>query len=128
MFSVKSHFVVFILLSLVFLAFIQTVSADGGKEALDGLNITAKEGYGTVPRGTVSATIGKIVGSILAFTGIIFFLLVIYGGFTWMMARGNEQEVAKAKSLIEQAAIGLIIVLAAYALTAFIGRALTSPT
>ena len=34
-----------------------------------------------------------------------------------MMARGNEQEVEKAKSLIRNAIIGLVIVLAAYAIT-----------
>jgi len=116
------------LFSLVFLAFFQTVYADAGKEALDGLNITAKEGYGTVPRGTVPATIGKIVGSILAFTGIIFFLLVIYGGFTWMMARGNEQVAEKAKGTIVNATIGLIIIMLAYAITVFIGGQLAGST
>ena len=42
-----------------------------------------------------------------------------------MMARGNTQEVEKAKELIYAAVIGLIIVLAAYAITAFVGGILT---
>jgi hypothetical protein len=41
-----------------------------------------------------------------------------------MLARGNEQEVEKAKNLIQAAVIGLMIVLSAYAITAFIGQAI----
>lgn len=75
---------------------------------------------------SVPDVIGKIVGAALAFVGVLFFLLMIYGGFTWMMARGNEQDVTKAKDLIIAAVIGLAIVLAAYAITAYIGSALTA--
>ncbi len=70
--------------------------------------------------------IGKIVGAALAFIGILFFILMIYGGFLWMTARGNEQQVEKAKELIIAATIGLIIILAAYAITVYIGEALTT--
>lgn len=42
----------------------------------------------------------------------------------WMTAGGDEQKVTKAKDLITQAVIGLIVVLAAYAITAFIGTEL----
>jgi ABC-type transport system involved in multi-copper enzyme maturation permease subunit len=38
-----------------------------------------------------------------------------------MMAHGNEQEVEKAQKLITSAVVGLIIVIAAYAITLFIG-------
>ena len=64
--------------------------------------------------------VGKIIKAALSFVGIIFLVLMIYGGYTWMMARGNEQEVEKAKNLITAAIIGLIIVLAAYAISYFI--------
>ncbi|MBI4812330.1 hypothetical protein HY798_02705 [Candidatus Falkowbacteria bacterium] len=45
---------------------------------------------------------------------------MIYGGYTWMTASGNEQQVEKAKGIIKNAVIGLIVVLAAYVVTAFI--------
>lgn len=73
----------------------------------------------------IPTLIGQIVGAGLAFIGIIFFLLIIYGGFMWMTARGNEQQVTKAKDLIASAVIGLVIVLAAYAITYYIGTTLT---
>ena len=45
---------------------------------------------------------------------------MIYGGFMWMQARGNEEYVRKAKEIIWSAVIGLVIIGAAYALTTFI--------
>ena len=69
---------------------------------------------------------GTIIGAVLSLVGVVFFLLIIYGGLRWMLAQGNEQEVESAKQIIIAAVIGLIIVLAAYAITAFIGTQLTS--
>lgn len=68
----------------------------------------------------IAAKIGKIVSAFLGFLGIIFFLLILYGGWIWMKAKGNEEEVTRAKNLITQATIGLLIVLGAYAITRFI--------
>jgi len=73
----------------------------------------------------IPTALGQVIGAVLAFTGTLFFVLMIYGGLLWMLARGNEQQVEKAKNLITAAIIGLIIILGAYALTAYIGGALT---
>ncbi len=70
--------------------------------------------------------IGTIVGVVLSFVGAIFFLLILYAGLLWMMAFGNSERVDRAKSIVEHAAIGLIIVLAAYAISRFVFGALTS--
>ncbi len=109
--------------------------AVGKAEALEGLKQATNEGFnaniqedgtGTGIVTDFPTAIGKILGSILAFVGVFFFILMIYGGFVWMFARGNDQDVTKAKGIIESAIIGLIIVLSAYAITSFIGGALTS--
>ncbi len=107
------------------ISFVSPTIAAGSEEALNSLNVAANEAYGDTQSVDVSITIGKIVGAILSFVGVIFLILMIYGGFTWMMARGNEQEVAKAKEIITNAVIGLIVVLSAYAITAYIGNFLT---
>lgn len=72
----------------------------------------------------IPVIIGDIIGAVLAFIGVLFLILTIYGGITWMTAQGNEQQVEKAKQIIIAAVIGLIIVLSAYAITAFVGQAL----
>ncbi|MBT4153150.1 MAG: hypothetical protein HOE53_00710 [Candidatus Magasanikbacteria bacterium] len=63
---------------------------------------------------------GAIVGTALSVIGVVFFVLMIYGGFLWMTAHGKEELVTKAKDTIIAAIIGLILVLGAYAITSFV--------
>lgn len=69
--------------------------------------------------------VGKVVGAGLSMIGIIFFVLILYGGGRWMTAMGRSEEVEKAKSIMESAVIGLVIVLSAYAITSFVIGSLT---
>ncbi len=61
--------------------------------------------------------ISTIIQVALSFLGVIFLVLMIYGGYLWMTARGNEEQVTKAKNLITAAIIGLVIVISAYAIS-----------
>ena len=72
--------------------------------------------------------IGRIIRTLLGLLGIIFLVLMVYAGFLWMTARGESDPVDKAKDIIRQAIIGLIIVFLAYALTGFIINAVVSAT
>ncbi len=67
---------------------------------------------------------GQIVGFILSFVGVLFLILMIYAGLTWMTAGGNQEQVKKARSLMINATLGLIVVLGAYVITSFIGEQL----
>lgn len=92
-----------------------------GKESLKGafsVDEVNKQDSGTY----LSARIGLIIGAILSFIAVIFMILVIYAGILWMTARGNEQQVEKAKILLFQSIIGLIIILSAYIITNFVGN------
>lgn len=62
----------------------------------------------------------SIINTVISMLGIIFIALMIYGGYLWMTARGNEDQVEKSKKLITAAVIGLIIVLSAYAISYFV--------
>jgi len=126
----KKRFII-VSVVLLFLFFVQVggvLAADpkstnyGLKTTVDG-NATLKD---ILPKTPLPEKIGSIVGAVLAFIGILFFILIIYGGFLWMTARGNEEQVKKAIELITQAAIGLAIVASAYLVTRFIGDTLLS--
>ena len=52
--------------------------------------------------------------------GMIFLILMLYGGYLWMTAAGKEERVTKAKNLITAAIIGVIIVVSAYAISYFV--------
>lgn len=68
----------------------------------------------------IRITIAKIIRAILGFLGIIAVITIIYAGFTWMLSGGNEEKISKAKLILKNAAIGLIIILASFGIVSFI--------
>ena len=62
----------------------------------------------------------SVVKYLMTFLGIIAVVVILYGGFMWMTASGNEDRVDKAKKIIIAGAIGLVVVLAAYAIVNFV--------
>lgn len=79
-------------------------------------------GKALTEQGSPEIIAGKIMGTILTWTGVIFLILIFVGGLTWMTAQGNEQQVQKAKDMIVAALLGLIIIMSAYAITAYVGQ------
>ena len=78
-------------------------------------------GYsGATSETSLSEIIGTGVKLILSLSGVIFTTLIVYAGYTWMTARGEEAKVEKAQNIIRQSIIGLIIAVGAYSITAFI--------
>jgi TRAP-type C4-dicarboxylate transport system permease small subunit len=70
--------------------------------------------------------VGSIIGNLLSMIGVVFFVLMIYGGFLWMTARGNEDQTSKAFGTILAASIGILIVMGAYAITNFVFNSVTT--
>ncbi|MFH1745210.1 MAG: hypothetical protein ABH881_03530 [bacterium] len=110
-----------------------SVIAQDIDDSLKGLDKTAQQGYGSVEEGSgtivnIPGAIGRFVGTGLSMLGVIFLLLMIFGGARWMFSQGNEQEVQAAKNLMEAAVIGLIIVLSAYGIVTYLGNYLFSQT
>ncbi|GEM_PF-2058163 len=62
---------------------------------------------------------------ILTLTAVVF---IMYGGYLWLTAAGNEQRVEKAKQVILRAVIGLVIVLLAWAIVYFVARSIAGST
>lgn len=74
---------------------------------------------------SLNQIIATIIQSVLSLLGVIFLILIIYGGITWMTAEGEEAKVEKAQKIIKNAVIGLIIVIGAYAISYFVLNALS---
>jgi cellobiose-specific phosphotransferase system component IIC len=75
----------------------------------------------------IPENVGNIIDIILSFVGVVFFILIIYAGISWMTSQGNEQQITKAKGLLFNAIIGLVIVFAAYAIVSFLGTNVLNP-
>jgi hypothetical protein len=70
--------------------------------------------------GPVLVFVAEIIRVLLSFIGVIFFVLIIYAGFLWMTAAGEEAKSGKARTIIFDSVVGLAIVIFAYAITTFV--------
>lgn len=100
-------------------------AAEGLQNAAGELRNTGRPAFGeqAVAEGTAEnlpLLIGRFINIFLLVIGSVFFILMIYGGYTWMIARGDTEKVKKAKDLITDAIIGLVVIFAAYAISNFV--------
>ena len=75
-----------------------------------------------VGRGTedIRDTIRNIINIALGFLGVIGVLLVLYGGWIWMTAMGEEEKVEKAKKTIIAGVVGMAIIAVAWTIVSFV--------
>jgi len=78
------------------------------------------QAYGTSEPKDIRMTIVDIIKIVLGFLGIIVTVIILFAGFKWMTAGGNEENVAGAKKMLIAGIIGLVIILSSYALATFI--------
>lgn len=77
----------------------------------------------------IKTTIGNLIKVALGFLGVVAVVIILWGGFTWMTAGGSEDKVKDAQRIIAYGAIGLAIILSAWAITNFvIGEFLNATT
>lgn len=69
---------------------------------------------------TFLALLGTLINVFLSLLGIIFIILIVYAGYNWMTARGEEAKLEKAKDTIWRAVIGLVITVGSYAIWNFV--------
>ena len=68
-------------------------------------------------QGDVRIFLAGLVQAALSVVGIIFFLVVLWGGYMWITASGNEEQLKKARIFIINGIIGLVIAIAAMIIT-----------
>lgn len=82
-----------------------------------GMNYGKETGLGERdPRDIVAS----IINIALGFLGILAVVIILIGGFKWMTAAGNEDQVGEAKKIIIAGIIGLVIILAAWGIAQFV--------
>ena len=78
--------------------------------------------------GDIRQTAAQIINVALGFLGIIAVIIVLLGGFKYMVAGGNEEKTTEARKLIVSGIIGLAIILSAWAITSFVISRLVTAT
>lgn len=112
-------------LALLSAAFVgtRTLAATNAEEALGELNAAAGTGGADIAgSGPMDPRIiaAIIIRSALALIGTVFIVLIVYAGFLYMTAGGEEGNIEKAKKLLYNSVVGLIIILSAYSIAYFV--------
>jgi hypothetical protein len=72
--------------------------------------------------------IAKIIRVFIGFLGIIAVILIMYAGWLWMTSEGNEEQLAKAKKVLKNAFIGLVIILLSFGIVTYLINLLVGAT
>lgn len=85
-----------------------------------GLDATAKaSGFGDKAQ-TLEVVAGNVIKTVIGLTGLIFIVITVYAGVLYLTAFGDADKVKKAKGMLIQGAIGIIIIIGAYAISTFV--------
>lgn len=85
-----------------------------------GLEVTRKKTQFSGVTKTLPQLIGSVISVALSLVGFVFLGLALYAGFKWMTAQGNEKDVTSARDTLINASIGIVLIVAAYAITNFV--------
>lgn len=91
-----------------------------GEDLFGGTNPEDFANTAGVTNAELPVVIANIIRIILGFLGIVAVIIVLFGGFKWMTAGGNDDKVSEAKQLIIQGIIGMIIIFSAFAIASFV--------
>jgi len=69
-----------------------------------------------------------VINAFLSLIGVILLAYLLYAGYKWMTAHGEEKKVDQAKETIQRAITGIIIIVAAYAISVFVMSRLEAGT
>ena len=94
----------------------------------DALGLTQVGEATALGKEDIRLTIAKIIRVILGFLGIVVLVIMLYAGFVYMTAGGEEQKIATAKKLMVNGVIGLVIILSSFAITQFVLNKLAGAT
>ncbi len=120
--SIGRYFAVIGMLAMIGLPFVP-VHAQITDDLAGDINVQTNDtllnaGYGE--RQDPRLLVSRIINVFLGLLATVFLVLVLHGGFLWMTAQGNEEQVTKAQTEIKNAVIGLVVILLAYSITVFV--------
>jgi len=83
------------------------------------------QNIGPTTAGTSLETlISTLLGALTAIAGLGFLIYFLIGGINWITAGGDQQKHQKATKQLTDAAIGLVVVVVAYAIAGIVGTVL----
>lgn len=97
---------------------INTAILGGESETYTLLNKFEPGGYNRIV--TPGTLVYNVIAIVLGLLGVLCVVMMMYGGFLWITAGGEEDKAKKGTTILFQAVVGAIIVFAAYTVTYFV--------
>ncbi len=120
--SLAATFAIAAAVAIPAVTFAQTTAADPY-----GVNAVGDSGL-ALSGGDVRQTAARLINVALGFLGIIAVIIVLIGGFKYMLSGGDQSKTEEARKLIVSGIIGLAIILSAWAITSFVMSRLVEAT
>lgn len=123
-------FVVIVIVAAIFSTFLvvtpEKASADLWEDQVGMSTSQGEVGYAYGERGgnaqDIRMVIANLIRVFLGFIGLIFLIMIIFAGFRWMTASGNQDQVTKARETLTRGIIGLLVIVAAYSIATFVTK------
>ena len=112
--------ILFVSLGLFPLALQAQVNKTTGEKIMGQVGASAEKAEIGAPA-DFRVVVTRTIKTLLETVGAVFIILIVYGGYTFITAEGEEEKVTKGLNIIKPAIIGLVIILAAYGITLYVG-------
>ena len=87
-------------------------------------SISLSDSTSSLSSSELEVSIGNLIQIALGFLGVISVVIILMGGFKWMVASGNDDNIKEAQTLIFGGVVGLAVIAAACAITSFVVEAI----
>ena len=77
---------------------------------------------GVVPFPNLGPLLSNALGLLFFLAGLLAFLFIVIGGIQWITAGGDAKAAQAARDRITAAVVGLLVVVAAFAITVILGQ------
>lgn len=127
--TAKKHFFSFLLVSIIsivqiagFLFLSKPTMADNALFSQQEGMTEVRQAFGWEEQSDIRVVIVNIIRIVLGLLAIIFVTLIVFAGFRYMTAGGNEDQTKEALSNIKNAVIGLAIIMTSWLITTAVMR------
>lgn len=124
--AISAFAYVFLVMPAAQAASTATTNLDGAAKSLE--NVGSAYGANTGGEADLTTLIGKLISVLLGIMGILLVVYIVWAGFIYATAQDDSKKTQKAKDMLKNAIIGLVFIVAAYAIASYVISAITSVT
>jgi hypothetical protein len=94
----------------------------------NGFEIASNIGGTDIGTTDIRDVIINLINILLGFLGIIFIIIILWGGVQWMFSGGNEDLVGSARKTLVSGLIGIAIIITSFSIVQFVISSLAEST